>query len=35
VLPEVPGEVSDLELVADGRSEVCVTDVVAGLPEMP
>ena len=35
VLPEVPGEVSGLELAADGRSEVCVTDVVAGLPEMP
>ena len=35
VLPEVPGEVSDLQLVGDGRAEVCVTEVVAGLPELP
>ena len=35
VLPDLPGEVTDLELVGDGRAEVCVTDVDAGLPETP
>ena len=35
VMPEVPGAVTDLELVGDGRTEVCVTGVLAGLPEVP
>ncbi|MDZ5620575.1 hypothetical protein SFC88_07055 [Nocardioides sp. HM23] len=35
VLPDVPGAVTDIGLVGDGRAEVCVTDVLAGLPEQP
>ncbi len=35
VLPDLPGDLTELELVGDGRAEVCVTDVAAGLPEAP
>jgi hypothetical protein len=35
VLPDLDGEVTDLELVGDGRATVCVTDVAVGLPETP
>ncbi len=35
VLPELDGTVADLELVGDGSSTVCVTDITAGLPESP
>lgn len=35
VLPDVPGEVDELELVGDARADVCVTGVAAGLPEAP
>jgi hypothetical protein len=35
VLPDLPDAVTDLELVGDGRAEVCVTDVDVGLPETP
>jgi len=33
VLPDVGGEVDALVLTGDGRGEVCVTEVAAGLPE--
>jgi hypothetical protein len=33
VLPDVDGDVDNLELAGDGRGDVCVTDVAAGLPE--
>jgi hypothetical protein len=35
VLPDLAGEITDLELVGDGRATVCVTDVAVGLPEAP
>jgi hypothetical protein len=35
VLPDLPGEVDELELTGDGRGQVCVTGVAAGLPEAP
>ena len=35
VLPDLPGVVPELELDGDGRAEVCVTGVAAGLPEAP
>ncbi|WP_183100773.1 hypothetical protein [Nocardioides pelophilus] len=35
VLPDLPGEVAELEMTSDGRATVCVTDVAAGLPELP
>ena len=35
VLPDMPGDVTELELVDDGRVEVCVTGIVAGRPETP
>lgn len=33
VLPDIDGEVDELVLTGDGRGDVCVTEVAAGLPE--
>ncbi|PWN03629.1 hypothetical protein DJ010_05915 [Nocardioides silvaticus] len=35
VLPDVEGLVPELELVSSGPATVCVTEVAAGLPEVP